>query len=267
MRRRAAGGLARRPGAAEGLVNEVRFDFSGTRVLVTGGSGGIGLGIARAFADAGARVAITGRRAKASEYDADLAAFEYHPADMTDPASIARVAASLGSLDVLVNNAGENYPFDPSEWDPEVFARSVTVNLVSVFRMSVACRALLQASRLAGGACILNVASMSSFRAVTYVPGYGAAKAGIVQLTKNLAIAWVADKIRVNAIAPGLIQSGMTAAMRGMPELEKAELAKVPMGRWGTPEDLAPAFLFLASASASFVSGETLCVDGAFMAV
>jgi NAD(P)-dependent dehydrogenase (short-subunit alcohol dehydrogenase family) len=107
---------------------------------------------------------------------------------------------------------------------------------------------------------------MSSFRAVTYVPGYGAAKAGIVQLTKNLAIAWVADRIRVNAVAPGLIQSGMTLAMRGMPEIEKAELAKVPMGRWGTPEDLAPAFLFLASTSASFISGETLCVDGAFMA-
>ena len=248
-------------------MNRVRFDFSGTRVLVTGGSGGIGLGVARAFADAGARVAITGRRAKASEYDADLADFEYHPADMTDPASIARVAAAQGSLDVLVNNAGENYPFDPSEWDPEVFARSVTVNLVSVFRMSVACRPLLQASRLAGGACILNVASMSSFRAVTYVPGYGAAKAGVVQLTKNLAVAWVADKIRVNAVAPGLIQSGMTRTMRGMPELEKAELAKVPMGRWGVPEDLAPAFLFLASASASFISGETLCVDGAFMAV
>ena len=247
-------------------MNEVRFDFSGARVLVTGGSGGIGLGIARSFAQTGARVAITGRRAKASDYDADLADFDYHPLEMRDAAGIARLPRALGSLDVLVNNAGENYPFDPSEWDPDVFERSVTVNLVSAFRMSLACKQLLAASPIAGGASVLNVASMAAFRAVTFVPGYGAAKAGIVQMTKNLAVAWIPERIRVNAIAPGLIESGMTAAMRGMPELEKAELAKCPMGRWGTPEDLAPALLFLASSAASFVTGQTLCIDGGYSA-
>jgi len=247
-------------------VNEVRFDFSGTRVLVTGGSGGIGLGIATAFAQAGANVAITGRRKRASEYDADLSAFEYFSLEMRDGAGIERVAGSLGSLDVLVNNAGENYPFDPSEWDPEVFERSVGVNLASAFRMSLACKPLLARSALPGGASVLCVASMSAFRAVTFVPGYGAAKAGIVQMTKNLAVAWVAERIRVNSVAPGLIESGMTAAMRGMPELVKTELAKCPMGRWGTPEDLAPAFLFLASSAASFVTGQTLCVDGGYSA-
>jgi NAD(P)-dependent dehydrogenase (short-subunit alcohol dehydrogenase family) len=132
--------------------------------------------------------------------------------------------------------------------------------------MSVACKPLLAASRLAGGASVLNLASMSAFRAVTYVPGYGAAKAGIVQMTRNLAVAWVPDRIRVNAVAPGLVESGMTAAMRGMPEIEKAELAKCPMGRWGTPEDLAPAFLFLASSAAGFVTGQTLCIDGGYSA-
>jgi 3-oxoacyl-[acyl-carrier protein] reductase len=247
-------------------VNEVRFDFSGARVLVTGGSGGIGLGIARAFANAGAKVAITGRRAKAADYDADLDGFEYHSLEMRDAAGIARLPRSLGSLDVLVNNAGENYPFDPSEWDPDIFERSVVVNLVSAFRMSIACKELLAASRIAGGASVLNVASMSAFRAVTFVPGYGAAKAGIVQMTMNLAIAWIPERIRVNAIAPGLVESGMTAAMRGMPELEKAELAKCPMGRWGTPEDLAPALLFLASSAAGFVTGQTLCIDGGYSA-
>jgi len=247
-------------------VNEVRFDFSGARVLVTGGSGGIGLGIARAYAQAGASVAITGRRAKASDYDADLGGFEYHSLEMRDAAGIARLPLSLGSLDVLVNNAGENYPFDPSEWDPDVFERSVSVNLVSAFRMSIACKDLLAASRIAGGASVQNVASMSAFRAVTFVPGYGAAKAGIVQLTKNLAVAWIPERIRVNAIAPGLIESGMTTAMRGMPELEKAELAKCPMGRWGTPADLAPALLFLASSAAGFVTGQTLCIDGGYSA-
>jgi NAD(P)-dependent dehydrogenase (short-subunit alcohol dehydrogenase family) len=247
-------------------VNEVRFDFSGARVLVTGGSTGIGLGIARAFAGAGARVAITGRREKASDYDADLAGFEYFALEMRDAAGIARVAGSLGSLDVLVNNAGENHPFDPSEWDPDVFERSVAVNLTSAFRMSLACRPLLAGSRLPGGASVLFLASMSAFRAVPFVPGYGAAKAGIVQLTKNLAVAWVAERIRVNAVAPGLIASGMTAAMRGMPEIEKQELARCPMGRWGTPEDLAPAFLFLASSGAGFLTGQTLCIDGGYSA-
>ncbi len=247
-------------------MNEIRFDYSGARVLVTGGSGGIGLGIARAFAQAGASVAITGRREQATDYDADLGAFEYHSLEMRDAAGIARLPGSLGSLDVLVNNAGENYPFDPSEWDPDVFERSVIVNLVSAFRMSVACKQLLAASRIAGGASVLNIASMSAFRAVTFVPGYGAAKAGIVQMTMNLAIAWIPERIRVNAIAPGLIESGMTAAMRGMPDLEKAELAKCPMGRWGTPEDLAPALLFLASSAAGFVTGQTLCIDGGYSA-
>jgi NAD(P)-dependent dehydrogenase (short-subunit alcohol dehydrogenase family) len=247
-------------------VNVARFDFSGARALVTGGSGGIGLGIAKAFAAAGASVAITGRRARASDYDADLAGFEYFALELRDAAGIERVAGSLGSLDVLVNNAGENYPFEPSEWDPELFERSVAVNLVSAFRMSLACKGMLAKSRLPGGASVLNIASMSAFRAVPLVPGYGAAKAGVVQMTKNLAVAWVAERIRVNAVAPGLVESGMTAAMRGMPELERAELAKCPMGRWGTPEDIAPAFLFLASSAASFITGQTLCVDGGYSA-
>jgi NAD(P)-dependent dehydrogenase (short-subunit alcohol dehydrogenase family) len=251
---------------SEGGVNGVRFDFSGARVLVTGGSGGIGLGIAQAFAAAGATVAITGRRPSASDYDTDLAAFEYFALDMRDAAGIERVARSLGSLDVLVNNAGENYPFDPSEWDPEIFERSVTVNLVSAFRMAVACKGMLAKSLLDGGGSVLGIASMAAFRAVTFVPGYGAAKAGIVQMTKNLAVAWVAERIRVNAVAPGLVESGMTAAMRGMPELEKVELAKCPMGRWGTAGDIAPALLFLASSAASFVTGQTLCIDGGYSA-
>jgi NAD(P)-dependent dehydrogenase (short-subunit alcohol dehydrogenase family) len=245
-------------------LNSIRFDFSGAHVLVTGGSNGIGLAIARAFAAAGAHVHVTGTLEAAGDYPHDLSGFAYTPLDVRDPEAIARVAASCTSLDVLVNNAGANFPFRPSEWDPEVFEDSVRVNLVGAFRMSLACKPLLAASRVEGGPSVLNVASMSAFKPVPSVPGYGAAKAGIVQLTLNLAAAWAPEGIRVNAVAPGLIESNMTRAMKGVEALEKPELERSLMRRWGTPEDVAPTFLYLASSAARFVTGQTWCVDGGY---
>lgn len=244
-------------------MNSARFDFGGARVLVTGGSNGIGLGIARAFAGAGARVTITGTRAAAADYDHDLSAFAYRSLDVRDNDAIEALASSLDALDVLVNNAGAN-TVQPSEWDPAVFEGSVRLNLFSAFRMASACKPLLAKSALEGGASIVNLASMSSFFAVPIVPGYGAAKAGVVQMTKNLAVAWAKQKIRVNAVAPGLILSNMTRVMKGIEALEKPQLERTPLGRWGTPEDVAPAVLFLASAAAGFVTGHTLCVDGGY---
>lgn len=240
------------------------FDYSGTKVLVTGGSSGIGAGIAKAFMDAGAQVSITGTRKAATDYDNDLSAYHYHSLEMTDAKGIERVATALDGLDVLVNNAGANFPGGRSEWEPDAFEASVAINLFGGFRMAVACKEMLIASEIAGGGNIVNMASMSAFVAVPVVPGYGAAKAAVVQMTKNLAVSWVADGIRVNAIAPGLIKSNMTAIMVGVPALEDPEIGRTPMRRWGTPEDIAPAILFLASSSASFITGQTLNVDGGY---
>jgi NAD(P)-dependent dehydrogenase (short-subunit alcohol dehydrogenase family) len=147
-----------------------------------------------------------------------------------------------------------------------VFDDSLRLNLSSAFRMATATKPLLAKSAHEGGAAIVNLASMSSFFAVPIVPGYGAAKAGVVQLTKNLAVAWAKQRIRVNAVAPGLILSNMTRVMKGIDALEKPQLDRTPLGRWGTPADVAPAVLFLASAAAGFVTGHTLCVDGGYAA-
>ena len=244
--------------------NAASFDFSGARVLVTGGSNGIGAAIAKAFADAGAEVLITGTRASASEYDGDLSAYAYHSLQLTDKTAIEDLAASLDRLDVLVNNAGCNFPGGKHEAVPDVFEEAVAINLFGAYRLCVGCRDKLAASTLEGGASVINLASMSAFFAVPIVPGYGAAKAATVQMTKNLAATWAGDGIRINAVAPGLVESNMTAMMKGVEPLEKPFMDRTPLGRWGVPGDIAPVVLFLASSSARFMTGQTVLVDGGF---
>ena len=242
----------------------VHFDYSGARVLVTGGSNGIGLAIAGAFADAGAGVTITGTRPSAGDYDHDLSRFAYVRGVLPDPAAVDGLASSLGALDVLVNNAGQNLPGGRSEYDPDVFEEVVAVNLFSAYRLASACKPLLRQSAIEGGASVVNLGSMSSFFGIEAVPGYGAAKAGVVQLTKTLAVAWARAGIRVNAVAPGVIETNMTAPLFGFDEITGPILERTPARRFGSPQDVAPVVLFLASPAARYITGQTVPVDGGF---
>lgn len=255
------------------MSGTVSFDFTGARVLVTGGTSGIGHAVATAFADAGAEVIVTGTHADAGEYDVDLGPFSFRQLDVANPDSVDALVGSLadpssgiGALDVLVNNAGANLPGGLDEWTPEGFAAAIELNLVGPQRLTTGLRRLLFASEHPGGASVVNLASMTAFRSTDIVPGYGSAKAAVVTLTANLARRWATRGVRVNAIAPGLIDTPMTAPMAAFPEIMDAELARIPMGRTGTPDEIADAALFLSSAAATYITGTTLAVDGGYLA-
>lgn len=253
------------------MTNRVSFDYSDARVVVTGGTSGIGHAIAAAFAAAGATVTVTGTRPSPEDYDTELSSFSYHQLQLSDPGSIDAFVAELHAgheaIDVLVNNAGVTLPDGRDEWEPDTFALALTLNLTGPMRLTMGVHSLLRASRLDGGANVVNLSSMSAYRSVPMVPGYGAAKAATINLTANLARQWVGHGIRVNALAPGLIDTPMTAPMQDFPELLDAELAHTPMGRMGTPDEVAAAALFLCSSAAAFITGHTLAVDGGYLLV
>ena len=249
------------------MSNSVLFDFNGANVLVTGGTSGIGFAIASAFADAKATVTVTGTRADASHYDTDLSRFTYRQLEMRDGDAIDALAANLDTLDVLVNNAGANFPDGLDEWSPEGFQASLAMNVEGAQRLSVRSREALAKSTMSGGASVVNVISMMTYRATTIVPGYSSSKAALLALTRNLALHWVNDGIRVNAVAPGLIDTPMTAPMKPFPEMLEGELAKQMMRRMGTPEEIAAAVLFLSSAASSFTTGTALAIDGGYLAL
>lgn len=249
------------------MSNKVSFDFTGVSVLVTGGTSGIGYAISSAFADAGASVTVTGTRASAADYDTELSQFAYKQLEMRDGDAVDALAASLGSLDVLVNNAGANFPDGLDEWSPEGFQASLAMNVEGAQRLSVRSREALAKSTMPGGASVVNVISMMTYRATTIVPGYSSSKAALLALTRNLALHWVNDGIRVNAVAPGLIDTPMTAPMKPFQEMLDGELAKQIMRRMGTPEEVAAAVLFLSSEASSFTTGTAFAVDGGYLAL
>lgn len=245
------------------MTARVSFDFNGTAALITGGTSGIGHATAVLFRDAGAEVTITGTKPAAADYDADLSGMAYHQLQITDHESVDALAQSFTRLDVLVNNAGANFPGGLDESHPDGFDASVALNLTGPYRLTVGLYRALRASTAAGGASVVSLASMSALRAVPLVPGYGAAKAGIVCVTRNLAVKWADKGIRVNAVAAGLIDTPMTAPMRVVPELLDAELAHTPLRRFGSVGEVAPTVAFLCTEQSGYTSGAVFVVDGA----
>ena len=245
------------------MTARVGFDFTGTTVLITGGTSGIGHATAVLFRDSGAEVTITGTKAAATDYDADLSGMAYRQLQITDHDSVDALAGSFGRLDVLVNNAGANFPGGLDESKPEGFEASVGLNLTGPYRLTVGLYRALRASTAAGGASVVNLASMSALRAVPLVPGYGAAKAGIVCITRNLAVKWASKGIRVNAVAPGTIDTPMTAPMHVATDIVDSELAHIPLHRFGSVEEIAPTIAFLCTEQSSYTSGAIFVVDGA----
>ncbi|MFN0114028.1 MAG: SDR family NAD(P)-dependent oxidoreductase [Paracoccaceae bacterium] len=236
------------------------FDFSGAEVLVVGASrAGIGAAIARAFQDAGASVAITGVEPEPAPEDRGR--FVYTRLDVTDMDAVRRLSATTPKLDILVNGAAITSRGE--EMDPDFFQRVVDVNLHGTFRTALAFRNQLAAAK----GSVVNIASMYATFGSPRNPAYGASKAAVQQLTKSLAIAWAPDGIRVNAVSPGFIVTEQSAKSRTDPEHVARVNARTPLGRWGMPEDIAGAVLFLASPLAAFLTGACFPVDGGYSIV
>jgi len=242
------------------------FDLSGRVAVVTGGNGGIGLGMARGLAAAGAWVAVVGRNAeknKAAVAELGEDAFAIQ-ADLSQPdaadRAIAQVVEQAGGMDILVNNAGTNIRRLPQDVTDEEWTAVMDANLTSTMRMSRAAYPHLKAS---GHGRVICVGSMMSLFALPLSPAYGASKGGVVQYTRSLAVAWGPDGITANAILPGWIETELTAGARqDIPDLYDRVIARTPRQRWGTPGDFAGLVTFLASDASAFITGTAIPVDG-----
>lgn len=231
------------------------------RVLIIGGTRGIGRGIAEGFASNDCEIIVTGLDPlEVEQARSERPQWNVNQLDLRDKQAIQSLVSQLAKLDVLVNAAGVILRAG-KEHDPEEFERVIDVNLNGIMRMSAACREMLAESK----GCVLNLASMLSFFGSGHVPAYSASKGGVAQLTKSLAIAWANDGIRVNALAPGWIKTQLTEPLYSDPDRSREILARTPLGRWGDPADIAGAAVFLCSPAASFITGVILPVDGGYL--
>jgi NAD(P)-dependent dehydrogenase (short-subunit alcohol dehydrogenase family) len=235
------------------VTSTAHFVFNSKTAVVTATSG-IGLAIARGLQAAGAQVICAGLP---PQNPADLDGFQFLPLDVTQGDQVKGLFEGLQQLDILVNAAGINRR--AAEHDPEVFEQVVDVNLHGTMRCCQAAKPLLFASR----GTVVNIASMLSFFGGGHAPGYTASKGGVAQLTKALANAWALDGVRVNAIAPGYVETKLTQALWEDPARIQA---RIPMGRWAQPQDMVGPTLFLCSDAAAYVTGAILPVDGGYLA-
>lgn len=247
------------------------FDLTGRAALVTGGNGGIGLGLARGLAKCGAAVMVAGRNteknaAAVAELRGLGARAESVVVDVADKASLAAMVdaavAAFGRLDILVNNAGTNIRRKPEEVSPEDWHTVLDTNLTSAMFAARAAHPHLKAH---GVGRIINNGSMLSIFGMPLHAAYASSKGAVVQLTKALATAWAKDGITVNCILPGWIDTDLTrGARRDMPALNENVIRRAPAGRWGTPEDFEGIAAFYASDAAAFITGTAIAVDGGY---
>ena len=248
-----------------------RFDLTGRVAIVTGGNGGIGLGMARGLAEAGASVVVAGRNKEKSagavkELEALGAKAAAIEVDVANEASckkmVADAVAKFGRLDILVNNAGGNIRKQPQEYELAEWHAVMNQNLTSAF---VCSQAAYPHMVKAGGGKIINIGSMMTIFAASFSAIYGASKGGIVQMGRAMAIAWAKDNIQVNAILPGWIDTDLTKGARKQVEgLNERVIARTPVGRWGVPDEFAGIAVFLSSKASDFVTGTAIPVDGGY---
>ena len=246
------------------------FDLNGKVALVTGGNGGIGLGMARGLAQAGALVVLAGRNAEKSreaahELRKESCKADSIEADVTDEGEVQRLFAEAekrhGRVDILVNNAGTTVRKRPQDLTLDEWRYVMDTNLTSAFMCSQAAYPLLKRQ----GGKVINIGSMMSILGAPYASAYGASKGAIVQFTRSLATAWAVDNIQCNAVLPGWIDTELTQGAREqVAGLNERVLARTPAGRWGVPADLAGIAVFLASSASDFVTGTAIPVDGGF---